>query len=241
MMQGRVINNISNLYYVEAEGKTYECNARGKLKESDNSLVVGDIVTIKVLEDNKGVIEEIAPRIIYIKRPKIANVDQIILTISLKNPKPDLLMLDKQLCFAQMLDIEAIIVLNKTDLKDDKEIEDIYKKMGYKVIKTSAIKKEGIKEIKTALKNKVSVFAGNSGVGKSSIINELLEEQTAEAGEISQKNKKGKNTTTSVSLYEIEDNTYIADTPGFSTFDIYEIESINLCKYFVEFEKFIPE
>lgn len=159
--------------------------------------------------------------------------------MSSKDPKPDLLMLDKQLAFAEFLEIKAIIVLNKTDLDEEREfkhIKEIYEKIGYKVIETQAKEKNGIEELKQELKNNINAFSGNSGVGKSTLINGIFAEDITQEGEISKKNKRGKNTTTSIKLYEIDENTYIADTPGFSTFDVSEIQSKELYKYFLEFK-----
>ena len=148
-------------------------------------------------EKNEAIIEEILPRNNEIKRPKIANIDQIIFIISTKNPKPDLLMLDKQLAYAEKIHVEPIIVVNKCDLKEIyKSIKELYSKVGYKVIVTSAKQNIGIDELKQVLQNKISVFSGNSGVGKSSIINALFDKEKTQEGEISKKNKKGKNTTT---------------------------------------------
>ena len=149
-------------------------------------------------------------------------------------------MLDKQLAFAEFLKINSVIVLNKTDLDKKeafKEIKKIYEKIGYKVIITDAKNKQGIEELKAEMKNNINAFSGNSGVGKSTLINGIFDKDITEEGEISKRNKRGKNTTTSIKLYEIDDNTYIADTPGFSTFDISEIESKDLEKYFREFKE----
>lgn len=203
---------------------------------------MGDKVEFEILdeENKKAVIEEIGERKVYIKRPKLANITQIIFVVSSKDPKPDLLMLDKQLAFAEFLKINSVIVLNKTDLdkkEEFKEIKQIYERIGYKVIITDAKKKQGIEELKTEMKNNINAFSGNSGVGKSTLINGIFDKDVTEEGEISKRNKRGKNTTTSIKLYEIDDNTYIADTPGFSTFDISEIESKDLEKYFREFKE----
>lgn len=241
-MQGLIIENISNLYKIKTENKIYEANARGRLKKEEMIPVVGDNIKIKILDEknNKAVIEEILPRTTYIKRPKMSNITQIILVISSKNPKPDLLLLDKQLAFAEYLGIKPIIVLNKTDLDKNKEFEEIksvYEKIGYTIIKTEAKNLKGIHELKKALKNNINAFSGNSGVGKSTLINAIFSDKITQEGEISKKNKRGKNTTTSTVIYEIDENTYIADTPGFSTFDISEIEYQELDKYFREFKK----
>lgn len=240
-MQGLIIENISNLYKIKVENKIYEANARGKLKQEETSPVVGDLVEIQIIDEekNKAIIEKIMPRNTYIKRPKMSNITQIILVVSSKNPKPDLLLLDKQLVFAEYLGITPMIVLNKTDLDRNKEfeiIESIYEKIGYKVIKTVAKDKEGIEKLKNELKGNINAFSGNSGVGKSTLINAIFQKNITQEGEISKKNKKGKNTTTSTAIYEINKNTYIADTPGFSTFDISEINYKELDKYFKEFK-----
>ncbi len=245
-MQGLITENIANLYRIKSNNKTYEANARGKLKKEEITPVVGDKVEIEILdeENKKAVINEIMPRTTYVKRPKISNITQIILVVSSKNPKPDLLLLDKQLAFAEYLGIKPIIVLNKIDLdkkEELKEIEEIYKKIGYKVIKTIAKQNEGIKKLKEDLKGNINAFSGNSGVGKSTLINSIFQNSMTQEGEISQRNKKGKNTTTSIKLYEIDKDTYIADTPGFSTFDISEIEYKNLEKYFIEFREEIEK
>ncbi len=250
-MQGIIIENKSNLYKVastekENEGKIYETKVRGKFKKEDISPTVGDYVEIKVLpkeeEKEQAIIERIMPRKVYIKRPKIANITQMILVLSSKNPKPDLIMLDKQLAFAELMGVKAVIVLNKIDLDKDRQFEQIksmYENIGYKVINTMAKEGNGIEELMEVLQNNVNVFSGNSGVGKSTLINSIFGNEITEEGQISKKNKRGKNTTTKTRLYEIEKNTYIADTPGFSTFEITEIESKDLAKYFREFNKYI--
>ena len=166
----------------------------------------------------------------------------LIFVISSIDPKPDLLMLDKQL--AEFININCTIVLNKIDLDKKKEFEEIYKNyknIGYNVIKTNAKEKEGIQDLLKGLKGNINAFAGNSGVGKSTLINSIFDKEITEEGEISKRNKRGKNTTTDIKLYKIDENTYIADTPGFSTFDISEIESKNLDKCFKEFKKYISD
>ena len=237
-MQGLIIENVSNLYKVKIEQKVYEMLARGKLKKDDIIPVVGDIVEAEITDNNnlKGVIEKVEKRKTYIKRPKMSNISQILFVISTKNPKPDLLMLDKQLAYAEFLNIKPIIIINKIDLSNSyKQIIEIYEKVGYTVIPTNTKEKIGIEKIKKVLKNNISAFSGNSGVGKSTITNAIFNKEKTQEGEISKKNKKGKNTTTQVTLYELDENSYIADTPGFSNFDIHEIESSQLQNYFIEF------
>lgn len=238
-LKGKIINIVSNIFYVEVEEKIYECTSRGIFKTKDLKPVVGDNVLIEV-ENERGNIIEIVDRQKYIKRPKMANLTQLILVVSSKNPVPDLLMLDKQLAFAEFLKVKPIIVVNKIDLDEEiaDNIEKIYSKIGYKVIKTNAKEGVNIEEIKIILKGQISGFSGNSGVGKSTLINSIFESDTTQEGEVSNKNNKGKNTTTSVKLYKIEESSYIADTPGFSNFDIYEIPYKELYKYFKEFNDY---
>lgn len=241
-MQGRIVENISNRYRIENQNKEiYEATARGRLRKEETLPVVGDIVEFEIteLEKKEAVINQVQERKVYIKRPKLANITQIVLVISSKNPKPDLLMLDKQLIFAEFLGVKALIVLNKTDLDDKNQLNEIkqtYEKIGYSVVETQAKNQKGIKELKEKLKNNINAFSGNSGVGKSTLINAIFNQNRAQEGEISKKNQKGKNTTTSIRLYEIDQNTYIADTPGFSSFSIEEIKSKDLANYFIEFK-----
>jgi len=244
-MQGIIIESISNLYKIaveEPQKQIYEATARGKFKKEEISPVVGDVVEIEIVDEEKktAVINKIEERKVYVKRPKLANITQIVFVVSSKDPKPDLLMLDKQLAFAEFLGIKAIIVLNKTDLDKDKQfmhIKEVYEKVGYTVIETEAKSQKGVEELKQALTGNINAFSGNSGVGKSTLINAIFNTDVTQEGEISKKNKRGKNTTTAIKLYEIDNNTYIADTPGFSTFDISEIESKDLDQYFKEFKE----
>ena len=250
MQKGLIIKNVTNTYYIKSNEKVYECTARGKFKQEDITPTVGDNVEIDIIdeENNKAVIEKIIERKNFSRRPKVANLTELVCVIATKLPKPDLLMLDKQLVFAEYLNIKPIIVINKKDLDNNTsiEIKKEYSNIGYDVVITNALTGEGIKEIvskinKDKSENKIIALSGNSGVGKSSIINSILNKNVTISGEISSKNKKGKNTTTVTSLYEIEKDMYIVDTPGFSTFDINEIEAVDLDKYFIEFRDYIKE
>lgn len=246
MPKGIIICTSSNVYQVAEGEKIYKCLARGKIKKEKISPLVGDEVefTITNSEKQEGVIEQILPRKNELKRPKMANLTQLILVVSMKMPSPDLLLLDKQLVFAEFMGLKATIVLNKVDLEDKEEIDRIaklYESIGYKVIQTNA--KEGIKvgKIKTLLEGETTAFAGNSGVGKSTLINSIFEQELTQEGDISDKNQRGKNTTTSTTLYKYKENSYIADTPGFSTFEINEIPKEDLCHYFVEFVPYLDK
>ena len=167
-MQGLIVGNISNLYKIKCDNEIYEAVARGKFKKEDElKPVVGDRVEIEVTQIKNAVINKILERETYIKRPKIANIYQLLIVLYNKHPKPDLLMLDKQICYAESLNIKPIIILNKIDLSNIYiDIEEVYKKVGYKVILTNSIEKNGIEEIRKELKGKISAFSGNSGVRK---------------------------------------------------------------------------
>ena len=246
MSKGLIISNISNIYEVEdvENKKIVKCMPRGKFKKDEITPVVGDNVEFEYQDDITGVINSIFARSNFIKRPKMSNLTQMIFVVSMKMPKPDLLLLDKQLAFAEYNNIKSIICLNKIDLENEsiiKDIAEIYEQIGYKVIKTNAKTGEGVEQIRECLKNNITAFSGNSGVGKSTLINNIFKDIITDEGEISNKNKRGKNTTTSIRLYKINENAYIADTPGFSTFDIYEIESQDLAEYFKDLSQYISD
>ncbi len=258
-MKATVIQNISNQYKViDEEDNMHICIARGKLKNNnqvlnkreENALKLatnyGKINTLTPVAGDKVEIEneaitKIYDRTNFIKRPKIANVTQVVFVVSLKEPEPDKLMLDKQLAFAENMGLKSIIVLNKSDLADGTYLKNIYEKIGYTVLEMQAKNNIGVQSLKGYLKNNITVFSGNSGVGKSTIINSLFGKNITEEGLVSEKNKRGKNTTTAVTLYELEKDAYIADTPGFSTFDINEIDYKNLDKEFIDFIPFIQD
>ena len=242
-MQGLIIENAANLYKVKVIDRIYNCTARGKIKQDELTPLVGDFAEITVINEVNGeaVIEKVTHRKTEIKRPRLANISQLVLIVSMKDPSPDLLLLDKQLAFAEFLKINALIVLNKMDLdtrSEYKRIEEIYQKIGYKVFETDAMTGIGISTLKDALLNNRNAFSGSSGVGKSSIINQIIGKEVALPGAVSEKNGRGKNTTTITKLYDIGPSTFIADTPGFSVFDVDDIPPLELDKCFREFKNY---
>lgn len=210
------------LYYVISQTDIYMCKKRGLIREKKIRPLVGDYVDISVLHDNEGIIESIYPRTSELIRPPVANIDQIILVLSVKSPDINFNLVDKYLIMLEYYNIPVIMVINKLDLldeKDKKEIEDIYSKV-YPIYFTSTYSNEGINELKNVIKDKISSFAGPSGVGKSTLLNMLGYDIGAQTGDISIKTQRGKHTTRHTELFEIDTNTFILDTPGFSSLDL---------------------
>ena len=230
-IKGLVTKVYSDKYTVSINGEKVDCIARGLFKLKKSKPLVGDIVEIK---DN--IIEKIYPRKNEFIRPPIANVEQLVIVIATTNPAPDLLLLDKQLIMAKKNDVDPIICVNKIDLKDDyDEIVDVYQDLGYQVVTTNAKEGLGVEKLAIVLQNKITAFTGNSGVGKSALTNSIFKDEISEEGETSKKLEKGKHTTKFVELYEIAPNSYIADTPGFSTYELKDINYRELDRYFSEF------
>lgn len=224
--QGRILKGIGGFYYVEAEQTIYECKARGVFRKRGTTPLAGDWVQI-CIDNNTGTIEEIFPRKNMLVRPPCANIDQMFLVTSVCDPSPNLLVLDKMIAVAEDQEMEPILVISKTDLQSPHELENIYRKVGIQVIEVSSVSGQGIAQIKTLLKDKISVFTGNSGVGKSSLLNCISPEFRQETGIISSKLGRGKHTTRQVELLKLPCGGYVADTPGFSTMDM---ERYNIVK-----------
>ncbi|MCR4781594.1 MAG: ribosome small subunit-dependent GTPase A [Lachnospiraceae bacterium] len=241
-MQGKIIKGIAGFYYVECDGNIYECKARGVFRNRSEKPLVGDFVEFIILEgqEGKGNIEKILPRTSKLIRPEVANVDQALIVFAAIDPAPDMHLLNRFLVNMEMMDIKSIICINKNDLKKEERIPEIYTKAGYKVICTSVKENEGIEEIREILSNKTTTVAGPSGVGKSSLINTVAGKKVMETGEISQKIKRGKNTTRHSELITIGKNSYILDTPGFASVDVPDMEKEDLGWCFPEFVEYIP-
>ncbi len=243
MINGKIIKGIGGFYYVDTELGIYECRARGIFRKDKITPLVGDRVKISIVdeESKKGVVEEIDKRYTELVRPPIANVDKALIVFAITNPKPNLSLLDRFIVLAEKENLEIVIVLTKADLDEDSmldELKGIYELSGYKVIPVSNKTKLNIDKIKEELKNNVVVFAGPSGVGKSSLLNEVDKNFKLQIGEVSDKIKRGRHTTRHAELLKLECGGMVADTPGFSSLTLDDIEDVDLKSYFIEFDEF---
>lgn len=236
-MIGKIVKAISGFYYIEVCGKVYECRAKGILKKNNISPMVGDNAEFEEIGQDVGNLISVVDRKNALIRPPVANVDKVIIVVAAKNPEPSLLFIDKQLVFLEKMKIPATICLNKVDIDKAEEIKNIYEKIGYDVILTSVKEKIGIEELREIIKGKTVAFVGNSGVGKSSLTNQLMNEVIMQEGDLS-KIERGKQTTRHSELLKVEDNTYIIDTPGFSSFELDEIEADEIAPLFIEFNNY---
>ncbi len=246
-MQGKIIKAISGFYYVrlysskmKEENGIYECKAKGIFRNQAKSPLVGDMVIFNILDaqKKKGNIEKILPRTSVLKRPTVANIDQALVFFALKYPNPSYNLLDRFLVMMERLQLPILICFNKEDLvkeEDINHIHKIYDSCGYPLFFCSAKEKSGMEKLQEKLIGKTTALAGPSGVGKSTFVNAILKTYTQETGEISDKIKRGKNTTRHTQLLEIGLDSYIMDTPGFSSLEIDEMEKEDLTKYYPDF------
>lgn len=238
------MKGIAGFYYIHAEnGDIYECKAKGIFRKDNQKPLVGDQVEITILDEKekKGNLVRILPRKNELIRPAVANVDQAFVIFAMEDPKPNFLLLDRFLIMMEQAGVPAIICFNKKDLASEEELASLYQiytECGYKVILSSAKCEEGMDEIKELLRGKTTVVAGPSGVGKSSLTNLMQEDVQMETGEISKKLKRGRHTTRHSQVISVGENTYLMDTPGFSSLYLTDMEEQELKDYFPEFGKY---
>lgn len=242
MPEGLIIKGVGGLYLVESNNRFYNCKVRGIFRIRDITPLPGDFVGFAVTNEklSEGWIEEIKERKNFFERPPVANVNMMAIVISANSPAPDFLLVDKLLLSARKNDIEPVIIINKTDLADKKSIsiiEEIFKGAGCTIIPMSKITKEGYETLHKELVGKNTVFEGQSGVGKSTILNNIIDSRVMETGEISSRIQRGRQTTRHVQLLPLICGGYVVDTPGFSSFLLEGIRYDELSWLYPEFEK----
>lgn len=227
MAEGTIIKALSGFYYVHSEGHIVTCRARGKFRHGKLSPLVGDRVFFTPLEDQTGALDQILPRANQFIRPAVANVDQLVIVVSQAIPVTDPFLIDRIIAVASSRGCGCVVCVNKCDLDAGDELFDIYSAAGYPTVRVSAETGEGMEQLRQLITGKVSAFTGNSGVGKSSILNALSPGFSIDTGEVSEKLGRGRHTTRHVELFALDEHTLIADTPGFSSFDA---DGSDLCR-----------
>ena len=238
---GRIVRSISGFYDVQTSEKVISCRARGILRKEGNSPLTGDMVEITV-ERGKGMVEKILPRRNSFVRPTVANIDALVVFAANVNPVTEPYLIDRVAAIAGDQEVPVYLCVNKCDLDPALDLVRIYENAGFPVIRTSAETGDGVEQLRQLIEGKLTAFTGNSGVGKSSILNRLAPELNLATGEVSEKLGRGRHTTRHVELYRLGDNTYVADTPGFSSFDTDQMEVIlkeNLQYAFPDFGDYV--
>ena len=239
--EGRIIKSLSGFYDVQTTGGIVSCRGRGHLRRGAETPLTGDMVEITV-EHNKGMVERILPRRNWFIRPAVANVDALVVFAANVNPITEPFLIDRVAAIAGDQEVPVVLCVNKCDLDPAIDLVRIYQNAGFTVIQTSAETGEGVEELRAAIRGKLVAFTGNSGVGKSSILNRLCPQLALATGEVSEKLGRGRHTTRHVELYDLGEDTYVADTPGFSSFDTDQMEVIlkeNLQYAFPDFGEYI--
>lgn len=245
-MQGKIIKGIAGFYYVHVESYgVYECKAKGIFRKNHTKPLVGDDVEVDILDEAEmlGNIREILPRKSALIRPAVANVDQALIIFAIVKPNPNFNLLDRFLIRMERQNLPTIICFNKQDiatLEEKEALRKAYETCGYQVLFISALEQEGLEQVKELLTGKTTTVAGPSGVGKSSLINQLAPKVQMETGDISRKIERGKHTTRHSEIIALGENTYIVDTPGFTSLDISEITKEELGTYYPEFVQYEP-
>lgn len=240
MLTGVVIKAYQGYYDVQTEQKVILCTVRGKLKQERFILLVGDKVEYKVSSGNKGVIETILPRNSLLQRPLVANVNQVVLAFACHNPDYSLPMVDRFLVLAEVSQLQSVLCFNKLDLADAKKLESVaalYRRIGYPVVLAAARQDNGIDELRSLLYGRITVFAGPSGVGKSTLLNAIDPGLLLKTGEISEKIKRGKHTTRHAELLPLAGGGFVVDTPGFSFTEFIDMPEEAVKECFPEFYK----
>lgn len=237
---GVILKGIGGFYYVSAPSGIYECKARGVFRKRNITPLVGDRVVLENENTDKmtAVLYDILPRKNQLIRPAVSNADVLAAVIAAENPKPNLYLLDKLISSAEAVGMDIVICINKIDLSDARPYTDIYKSSGFDVVELSAAEERNIDILRTRLRDKISVFAGNSGVGKSSIINLLLEEEVFDTGEVSKRVERGRHTTRHSELRSLPFGGYIIDTPGFGSLDTEGTSAEKIADTFRELKEF---
>ena len=240
-LTGRIVRSLSGFYEVRTDGETYTCRGRGSLRKGHESPLTGDMVQITV-EGKKGMVEKILPRRNRFVRPAVANVDALVVFAANTNPVTEPFLIDRVAAIAGDQGVQVIICVNKCDLDPATDLVRIYENAGFPVIRASAETGEGVAQLRALLQGKLTAFTGNTGVGKSSMLNRLCPELALATGEVSEKLGRGRHTTRHVELYRLDDETYVADTPGFASFDTEQMDVIlkeNLQYAFADFSKYL--
>lgn len=243
MTQGRIVKALSGFYYVQAGEAMIECKARGRFRKERITPLVGDWVEIS-MEGKKGMVEQILPRRNSFVRPAVANLDMLVLLVSQVIPVTEPFLIDRVTAIAGNQNVPVVICVNKSDLEAHGELARIYANAGYDVVTTSAVTGEGVEELRSLIRGKVVAFTGNSGVGKSSILNCLMPGLAVRTGEVSEKLGRGRHTTRHIELFALPDETFVADTPGFSSFDTDQMEVVlkeNLQYAFPDFAPYLGQ
>lgn len=242
ILTGVLVRVTGGFYYVDSEGEILECKAKGAFRKSGNSPVVGDRVEVELKKEGYHSLSKILPRKNHLTRPPLANLDRLFIVVSSVRPEPNTLVIDKLTAAAAAIEVEPVIVFSKTDIRAPHDLVDTYRKAGFHCIVYSDVTKEGVDEVRALLDGKLSAFIGNSGVGKSTLLNNILPDLGLKTADISDKLGRGRHTTRTVELFKLGSG-LIADTPGFSTVDLirYSLtDKDGLMHCFPEFEDYIP-
>ena len=215
---GRIVRSLSGFYEVQTDSGCVTCRGRGSLRRSGETPLTGDLVEISV-EKGKGMVEKILPRKNSFVRPAVANIDALVIFAANVNPVTEPFLIDRVAAIAGDREVPVVLCINKCDLDPAVDLSRIYQKAGFPVICASAETGDGVEQLRQLIKGKLTAFTGNSGVGKSSMLNALCPELGLATGEVSEKLGRGRHTTRHVELYDLGENTFVADTPGFSSFD----------------------